>query len=434
MTALVPSLFANNVDFLLDIPALGDGLLDKLDLMRANDPIFWSQINGAWMITGHAEVVQGYQGKLPLSSKRLPQLAVGKIPEDVQNERFPLLLEVVKNWLLNMDNPEHHRLRMLMVRAFSKPVVELSRPDVRRYVQEALDNVSEIDGPFDFLEVIGRVIAARMILSQLGLEDALIPKLHHWSLVLNSIGGVDLPIEILVQANDVLVEMLGALKPQFESRRKRPSDDFLSALVAAQEDGTGLSDAELFSICTVILVAGQDTTTNTMALGLAALSKDREATRRLREDPEILAEAIMEIQRKVAMSTMMSRIASDDFDWNGHHIAKGDFIFLFQAAANRDPAIFSNPDVLNFDRKQTQNLSFAPGVHHCVGFLLAKMVLAEFFPAFLRRFDFELVDPETRFAAPPTFRTVEHLNIRLLPLDRTAMRSNLGAQSLSGPD
>jgi cytochrome P450 len=79
-------------------------------------------------------------------------------------------------------------------------------------------------------------------------------------------------------------------------------------------------------------------------------------------------DAIMEIQRRVAMSTMMSRVASEDFDWNGHRIAKGDFVLLFQAAANRDPAIFANPDKLDCDRIQSQNLTFAPGVHHCAGF------------------------------------------------------------------
>jgi cytochrome P450 len=218
----------------------------------------------------------------------------------------------------------------------------------------------------------------------------------------------------------VLVEMLSLLAPQFELRRKKASNDFLSMLITAQEDGAVLSNEELFSICTVVLIAGQDTTSNTMALGIAALAKDKCATRRLREEPGILADAIMEIQRRVAMSTMMSRVASEDFDWNGHRIAKGDFVLLFQAAANRDPAIFANPDKLDFDRKQSQNLTFAPGVHHCAGFQLAKMVLSEFFPAFLERFDFEVLDPELEFAMPPAFRTVEKLNVQLHP--RTPVR------------
>jgi cytochrome P450 len=405
----------HEIDFLIDIPTLGDRILDRLDRMRAVDPIFWSEKNKAWMITGHTEVSQGYQGRFPLSSKRLPQSAIGNIPESVQQEKFPEVLGVVRNWLLNMDNPEHQRLKKLISKAFSRPVVELNRPDAKLYVKEALDHAAKIDGPIEFLETIGRTIPARLILRQLGLDDSLIPRLHHWSVVMNALGAANLSLETFIAANDVVIEMRELLEPQFNSRREKPTNDFLSMLVTAQEDGSVLTNDEVFSICNIVLVAGQDTTTNTMALGIAALARDQAALKRFREEPAILSDALMEIQRRIAMSMMMSRIASEDFDWKGHRIAKGDFVLLFQAAANRDPAVFPDAARLDFNRKQTQNLSFAPGVHHCAGFLLAKMVLSEFFPVFLDRFDFEVLDTELKFSVAPALRALERLNIRLYP-------------------
>src|SRR5262249_12837699 len=152
--------------------------------------------NHAWIVTGHQEVFDGFYGKLPLSNKRLPFLAVDHVPE-AERVRFPNVMEVPKSWLLNMDDPEHQRLRRLMVRAFGKPVVEGIRPDVRRYIQETLDAVGKIDQPFDFIAKVARVIPARMILKQLGLDDTLIAKLHHWSILLNSTGNMNVPVDTL---------------------------------------------------------------------------------------------------------------------------------------------------------------------------------------------------------------------------------------------
>jgi cytochrome P450 len=183
-----------DIDFVLDIPTLGNDLLTRLDNMRAADPIFWSEKNGAWMITGHAEVAEGYYGGLPLSNVRLPHLAVAHVPEEERYKRFPEVMEAPKTWLLNMDDPEHQRLRRLMTKAFSKPVVETLRPSVQQYIDETLDAAAQIDGPFDFVAKIGRIIPARVILKQLGLSNDLIPKLHRWSFMLNSVGGINIPV------------------------------------------------------------------------------------------------------------------------------------------------------------------------------------------------------------------------------------------------
>ncbi|WP_322046536.1 cytochrome P450 [Paraburkholderia sp. J67] len=403
---------SEDVDFVLDVATLRDDLLVKLDRMRSVDPIYWSEKNQVWLVTGHAEVVEGFKGKLPLSSVRL-HIPIAHIPEEVRYERFPFYMEAVKSWLLNIDGPEHQRQRLLMMRAFSKPVVETIRPSVVQYIEEALDDAGKIDEPFDFVSRIARVIPARMILKQLGLQDTLISKLHHWAVTLNQQGNVRIPVEVAEEINDVLLEMRDVFDPELEKRRKMPTDDFLSALVSASESGDTLTKEEMFGICVITLIAGHDTTANTMALGTALLRKDCAISQAFRGDPARVPDAVMELQRRVAMSMMMGRIASEDFHWNGHEIKKGQVVMLAQGAANRDPAVFNNPQATDVTRQQTHNMTFAPGVHHCIGFMLAKMVLGEFFPRFLKRFDVDVLDDALDFAPTASFRGLNSLKIKL---------------------
>jgi pimeloyl-[acyl-carrier protein] synthase len=185
--------------------------------------------------------------------------------------------------------------------------------------------------------------------------------------------------------------------------------------VTAVDDGDRLSDAEMQGVLNITLIAGHDTTVNTMTLGVAELARNPEAVALLRAEPAIGLDHIMEIQRKAQMSSFMSRLVAEDFEWEGHALKKGQFVILFQGAANRDPAVFKNPDAFDWHRDQMPNMTFAPGMHHCIGHLLAKMVLSEFFPELLARFDIEMLDKELDFGPTMAFRGLESLNVRLHP-------------------
>ena len=400
------------LDFKLDVKALGHRLTGHLDALREVDSLFWSEINQAWMVTGHKEVLDGYFGKLPLSSVRLPFLAVAHLSEEEQAQ-IPETIEAPRHWLLNMDGPEHHRIRRLIQKAFGRKVVEVIRPDVQRYIQEALDKVAAVEGTVDFVEDVARIIPARMILKVLGFEDTLIGRMQHWSIYMNTTGNLNVPLSELLEVDKVIAELNSLFRPLFEEKRRNPGDDFISALVTAVDEGDTLTEEEMLGICQITLIAGHDTTVNTMALGAAELARHPEAVAELRAAEEINLDKIMEIQRKAQMSTFMSRIVAEDFTWNGRELKKGQFVLLFQSAANRDPAVFENPDGFDFSRSQQANLTFAPGLHHCIGHLLAKMVLSEFFPAFIKRFDFELEDDTLDFAPTMAFRGLEALPMTL---------------------
>lgn len=403
------------LDFALNrIPELGNELLLKLDALRAVDPILWSETNQVWVITGHAEVMELFADSKRFSNHRLPGAAVAQVPPADLQRKLPTIMNATKNWLLNMDDPEHQRLRKLLVRAFSKPIVENLRPHAKRFIDEALDDAGK-KGDIEFVSMVARRIPARTILRQLGLTDELVPRLHHWSQTLNQIGNVNVPMDTLLEVEQTLKDLREVFRPQFARRRSEPTDDFLSALVTANEAGDKLSEDEMFATCDIVLIAGHDTTTNTMSLSTAALAQHPEACEYIRKHPENAGNVVLELSRQVSMSTAMGRCVSEDFTWHGHDMKKGQIVVAFQGGANRDPKVFPNPDKLDFARAQDLNLMFAPGAHHCIGHLLAKMQLGEFFPELVRRFDLELLDKRLDFGPTMGFRGLNTLNLRLHP-------------------
>jgi len=406
---------ASALDFPLNrVAELGNELLARLDALRVADPIMWSELNQVWLVTGHAEVMEGFGGTLPLSNHRLPGTAVALIPQSERETLLPCLMNATRNWLLNMDGAEHQRLRRLLVRAFSKPIVEGLRPHARRFIQEALDEAGR-KGEIEFVSQIARRVPARTILRQLGLGDDLVPRLHRWSVSLNQAGNVNVPREDLLEIEATLRALRDVFRPEFAKRRQNPGSDFLSALVTANEAGDHLSEDEMFGTCDIVLIAGHDTTTNTMSLGTAALARHPEAVDYIRRHPEDAANVVLELMRLVSMSTAMSRRVARDFDWRGHELKEGQYVILFQGGANRDPKVFPNPDAFDTARPQDLNMTFAPGAHHCIGHLLAKMQLGEFFPELVRRFDLELLDERLNFGPTLGFRGLETLNLRLHP-------------------
>jgi cytochrome P450 len=400
------------IDFALKASVLGNRLFAKLDDVRAADPVYWSAANNMWLITGHAEVTEALSGTLPFSSKRLPEPALAHIPHDEWEERFPNLLRSARNWLLNVDGREHARQRGLMLKAFGRPVVEGLRPYVQRYVKEALDDLGD-RREIEFITDIAAKIPTRTILRQLGLSEDLIPDLRRWAAILNTAGNVGMSLPEIERLEQCCLELRNLILPEIEKRRQTPTQDFISLLVTAVDQGDRLSVDEVVGICQIVLIAGYDTTLNTMALSVAALSHDPAAVAHMRAHPEQSLNSVMELSRFVAMSNLQLRKIGEDFSWKGHHFKAGQYAAVFMSAANRDPKVFDRPDQLDMTRPQEQNMTFAPGAHHCIGHLLAKLQLTEFFPEFLRRYDFELVNDELEFDEPLGFRALKRLPVRL---------------------
>lgn len=406
---------ATDFDF-RKLAELGEHFLPKINAIRDEGPVIWSETAGGWLITRHADVADGFAGKYPLSNQKYFTKIFAEVPEDVCRARFPLLMRYVPSLIVNSDPPLHTRLRTLLVRAFGRRVIEGVRP----YACEVIDRqLGLLAGKteVEFVAEVGRAIMGRVIMRLLGIPEDNLVHLKPWSLAINVALGAPKPtLQVLETAEGVLRDMRTLFLTEIQRRASEPTADFLSELVHAREGTDRLSEDEIISTCVVTLLAGHDSTTNTMALGTIALARHEEARAYLLAHPEQSLQTASELMRYIGMAGAMTRIAAEDFDWKGTAIKKGDVVYLLIASANRDPQAFPNPEAFDMTRKVDMSMTFGPGIHHCIGHLLAKMVLTEFFPRFFRRFPrVDVLDPRLDFTPVLGFRGLETLHVRLEP-------------------
>jgi cytochrome P450 PksS len=221
--------------------------------------------------------------------------------------------------------------------------------------------------------------------------------------------------EWLDQLEVVVSEMAEIFTGEIEARRVKPGSDFITALVHAHDEGDTLSVDEMIGALILIIVAGHDTTSNSMTLGTRILARNPADWETLRQHPERGLEAAIELMRYAAMSTAQPRLAAQDFEWRGRKIRKDDLVMLMIAGGNRDPQVFADPEKLDLQRANDMSLTFAPGLHHCIGHMLAKVQLSEFFAELAQRFEpLEIVE-EPEFAPNLVFRGVYGLKVRFRP-------------------
>jgi pimeloyl-[acyl-carrier protein] synthase len=394
---------------------LGNQLLAELGTLREIEPIHWSEASRGWMITRHADVDDALQGRLPLSLRRVENIIFTPLPPADQAQ-LPLLRRFIPHWIIEMDPPEHTRLRKLLVKAFNKKVVEAMRPFVKERVAMLMDQL-ERQPQTEFNEAMARRLPGSVILKLFGLPQEHVSRLKDWANAFQE--GIGVPYADMAAkklAENALKEMTDLFIAEIEKRRRGPvrDDDLISSLLAASVDGDALTEDEMLGALQLILVAGHDTTSSTLTLGLAALADHPDLWEYMYRHEDKMLESCLELMRFVAMSTAQVRVAAADFEWHGKQLKKGDFVWLMFAAANRDSRVFTDPERIDPTRNNERSMVFAPGLHHCIGHLLAKMQVTEFFAELVRRFDgAQLLDPRLDFMSQISFRGLYHLNVRM---------------------
>jgi cytochrome P450 len=400
------------------VQELGDDLLDRFAAARQAEPIVWSQASRCWLVLRHADIVEGLRGTLPLSNSRFRAEFVEAKMTGAGADRLPNFNRFVPLWITRRDGEPHKRLRLVLLKALTAATVEAIRPYVRHRVAELLDRVEQ-RRQVEFVEDVARELPGRVILRLMGLSEDLYPKLKYWATTITTALTTGIPTDQQFEiAESVLAEMTEVFTQVLAERRANPrsGDDFISTMIAATDDGNKLSEDEMIGTLQLIVVAGHDTTTNSMALAVAGLSKRPDQWRLMQEHPEQVANAVQELMRLTAMSTAQNRTATEDFEWHGKQIRRGDSVYLVIASGNRDPLVWDRSDELDVTRNTAPSLVFAPGLHFCIGHLLAKMQLGEFFLALTQRFDgAEVLDTELKFLPPINFRGLDRLAMRFVP-------------------
>ncbi|HTB39932.1 MAG TPA: cytochrome P450 [Reyranella sp.] len=317
--------------------------------------------------------------------------------------------------LLFMDPPDHTRLRNLVARAFTPRRIEGLRAATAAITAELLDAMPADGTPVDLIPAFAYPLPVRVICRLLGIPEADEAVFTGWShgiarsldpSVLRS-PAIDATID---QARSELRAYLGAL---LEFRRKSPGDDLLSGLAAVDADGDRISSGEVLSLAVLLLVAGHETTVNLIGNGMLALLRAPDQLALLRRSPELVGGAVDELLRFDGPVQITQRIATEDMEVVGCQVRRGDEILLVLGAANRDPAVFAEPDRLDVTRDARRHVGFGGGIHHCLGAVLARMETQIALAALLERFGrIELAGAPVR---RPTFtlRGLESLPIAL---------------------
>jgi cytochrome P450 len=276
--------------------------------------------------------------------------------------------------ILNLDPPDHTRLRKLVTKAFTPRVVENLRPRIQTIVDEMLDG-ADARGEMDLITDFAFPLPFRVISEMLGVPAIDGERLRGWSgLIVRSLEPlVDTNLAVAIaNASDHMYDYVAEM---IERKRKEPGDDLLSALIAAEEQGDVLSDIELQEQVVLLYIAGHETTVNLIGNGTLALLRDRGQMDRLRADRSLMPNAIEEFLRFDSPVQMSRRITLQDVEVGGRLIEKGSFCGLVLASANRDRSHWgANADVLDVTRPDAhQHLSFGGGAHYCLGAALARV-------------------------------------------------------------
>ncbi|MGW1741433.1 cytochrome P450 [Nocardia sp. NPDC001965] len=336
-----------------------------------------------WLVTRYEDV------KLVLADPRFSRAAtVGRedLPRATPAPPRP-------DSLLSMDPPEHSRLRKLAAKAFTSRRVAELRPRTREIVDEKLTALEHAGAPADLVEGFALPLPVTVICEMLGVPPRDQHRFRDFSdAILSTTAYTREQIE---SARDCLETYLAEVVAE---RRQRPADtdDLLGALVAARDEEDRLSEPELVNLGVGLLIAGHETTANQIANFTYSLLTQREYWEMLRAEPELIPGAVEELLRFVQLGAGAGqpRVATEDVVLSGVTVRAGDAVFVNTQAANRDEAVFQDPESLDLTRQRNPHVAFGYGAHHCLGAQLARVELQVALEALLERF------PALRLATP----------------------------------
>lgn len=317
--------------------------------------------------------------------------------------------------LVLLDDPGHRRIRRLVARPFDPKAVAAMAPRIEAIAAELIAAIGDRSA-VDFVTDFAGPLPTRAILVMMGLEDAPVADFKRWSE--DVLFGYDphRGPEVQDRLRRAFVAMGGHFRAAVAARRARPGDDLISAMVRAQEDGDALTDLEIVSLCTQLMVAGNVTTTDLMGNGLHALLTHPEQLARLRAAPGLMENAVEEMLRFDCPITETARIPFADTTIGDCPVRSGDTLTASLAAANHDPAVFEDPHAFDLERDARAHLGFGSGIHVCLGAALARLEVRIGLSAFLEAFPEIALDPER---APqrrrlPFFRGFATLPLRVV--------------------
>ncbi|MQA94459.1 MAG: cytochrome P450 [Streptosporangiales bacterium] len=370
-------------DFAPRSPAFAADPYPVYERLRDEAPVHYYAPSNQWLVPRHADV------DAMLRDRRLGRTYLhrytheefGRTPSPAWHEPFSTLNDF---GLLDLEPPAHTRVRRLVSSAFTPRRSEALRPAVRR-VAERLAGDFAAKGGGDLIAEFAEPLPVEVIAELLAIPPADRHLLRPWSAAIvgmYEINPTDGAAERAVRAS---AEFSAYLRDLVAERRKRPGDDLVSGLIAAHDAEGRLSEQEMISTCALLLNAGHEATAHLTGNGWLALLHNRDQLELLRSRADAVPpEAVEELLRYDTPLHLFERWVLEDIELYGIRIPRGSELAMLLGSANRDPAVFADPDRLDLTRTVNPHVSFSSGIHFCFGAPLARIEIAESFGALLR--------------------------------------------------
>ena len=302
--------------------------------------------------------------------------------------------DVEAHSMLELEPPRHTRLRKLVLRAFTSRTIAALAPDITRLCHQLIDQFPS--EPFDLLAAYAQPVPVITIARLLGVPEDRSDDLLRWSNAMVAMYQARRTPEIEADAITATNEFTSFMRSYVAKRRKTPSDDLISTLIAAREDGERLSEDELITTCILLLTAGHEATVHSIGNGTKTLLEHGEKS--------VSEQTVEELLRYDPPLHMFTRWVYEDVDMDGHVFRRGDQIACLLGAANRDPTAYKHPNLFDPSRQGPKNTSCGGGIHFCVGAPLARLELQLALDALFSRY------PNLRIAAQPAYGDVYHFH------------------------
>ncbi len=365
--------------------------------MREHAPVYWDDARQLWAVMLYDDV-----------------LAIEKQPELFCNGLGYRPNTPADGSMISQDDPQHKAQKRYVMKGFTPKAVAAKEDHVRSIVTTLIDNVAPA-GACDLVSQLAAPLPMILIAEYLGapLEDC--DTLQSWSDTV--IGGADDPAYVTDEVATAHLAFVVYALELMEQRKAEPGADLLSLLVHEEIDGERLSEDAIVSEALLLLVGGNETTRNVISGGLEALIRNPEQRQRLLDDPSLIPVAVEECLRWVTPILSFRRTATADVEMRGQTIRAGDQVLNMYASANRDPAVFADPEHFDVGRNPNPHLAFGFGPHFCLGAQLARLELRVMLEEVLRRLpDLRLADDAPVARSHSSFiRGVHHMPVEFTP-------------------
>ena len=339
------------------------------NILREQAPVLRSYANRGWLVLGYEQVQAAFLDPRLSSDMRGNKFIVQLLRAAADGQKVQLLDDPS---MLNLDPPDHTRLRKLVSHGFLRKYIHSLEPKIKDIANDCLSNIKAADNQFDLMETMAKPLPAIVIAELMGLpvEDRL--KFQHWSDELLNLTKIDDPamVERGNTASNLLVDYLADI---IATKRNSPSQDLIGQLIAAEEEGDRLSVEEVYSTCVLLLLAGHETTTRLISNGMYTLLKHPDQLTMLQNDPKLIPNAIEEMLRYEPPVQAMPRFAKKDLHFFGAKIKKDQLLLLVIASANRDDLANTEAEKFDITREDPTHVSFGYGIHLCLGLALARL-------------------------------------------------------------